>query len=131
MTLRNELKAAKSTALYGGDAWNEAIRNMLLLMAPVTPHIAEELWAHIGGEYSIHTQAWPAWDEEVATEDTFTLVIQVNGKTRDKTEVPVGISEGQAKDLALASDKVQRYLDGGEPERVIYVPGRLVNIVAR
>ncbi|MFQ5593023.1 MAG: leucine--tRNA ligase [Anaerolineae bacterium] len=131
MTLRNELKAAKSTTLYGSDAWNEAIRSMLLLMAPFTPHIAEELWVHIGGEYSIHTQAWPAWDEEIAAEDTFTLVIQINGKTRDKTEVPVGISDEQAKKLALASEKVQHHLDGGEPERVIYVPGRLVNIVAR
>ncbi len=131
MTLRNELKATKNTTLYGGEAWNEAVRNMLLLMAPFTPHIAEELWARIGGEYSIHDQSWPAWDEEIAAEETFTLVIQINGKTRDKVEAPVGISREEAEELALASEKVQRHLDGGKPERVIYVPGRLVNIVAR
>ncbi|MFQ5856724.1 MAG: leucine--tRNA ligase [Anaerolineae bacterium] len=129
MTLRNELKAVKNTSVYGSEAWNEAVENMLLLMAPFTPHIAEELWTRIGGEYSIHTQGWPAWDEEIAADETFTLVIQVNGKTRDKIDVPVGITEEQVTEVALGSESVQRHLDGGQPDRVIYVPGRLVNIV--
>jgi leucyl-tRNA synthetase len=131
MKLRNELKAAKETPLYGSEAWEEAIENMLLLMAPITPHIAEELWVRTGRPYSIHQQSWPQWDENLAAEETFTLVIQVNGKTRDKVEAPVDITEEQARELALASEKVQRYLDGKEPERVIYVPGRLVNVVVR
>ena len=131
MKLRNELKAARETPLYGSEAWEEAIESMLLLMAPITPHIAEELWVRTGRPYSIHQQPWPQWDESLAAEETFTLVIQVNGKTRDKIEAPVDITEEQARELALASEKVQRYLDGKEPERVIYVPGRLVNVVVR
>ncbi|MBS1253973.1 MAG: Leucine--tRNA ligase [Anaerolineales bacterium] len=131
MSLRNELKTVKNTPLYDSVAWNEAVESMLLLMAPITPHIAEELWARIGGEYSVHDQTWPEWDADTAAEETFTLVVQINGKTRDKIEVPVGITEEQAREVALGSESVRRHLGGGEPERVIYVPGRLVNIVAR
>jgi leucyl-tRNA synthetase len=79
--------------------------------------------------YSIHTQAWPEVDEQATAEDEITLVIQVNGKLRDKIIVPVDINEASAKELALASEIVQKFLDGAKPRKVIYVPGRLVNIV--
>jgi leucyl-tRNA synthetase len=97
---------------------------MLLLMAPVTPHIAEELWAKMGFGYSIHQQAWPAYDEAKAAEDVTTLVVMKNGKPIDRIEVSVNISEEEAKTVALASDGARRVLNGDEPKRVIFIAGR-------
>ena len=130
MELTNTMLKAKGTPLYGTPAWKEAEETLLLLLAPPCPHIAEELWARTGRPYSIHQQSWPQWDEEIAAEETFTLVVQVNGRLRDRLEVPVGIEEEEAKRLALASSGAQRHTKGKEIKRVIYVPGRLVNIVA-
>ena len=101
----------------------------LRMMAPITPHIAEELWAQLGKPYSIHQQDWPQVDEDATIEEMFTLVIQVNGKVRDKVRVSVGIGEEKAKEIALASEHVQKYLGGKQHRKVICVPGRLVNIV--
>jgi leucyl-tRNA synthetase len=99
------------------------------MMAPVTPHIAEELWAQLGKSYSVHTQEWPQVDEAAAVEEEITLVVQVNGKVRDRITVPADISQADAKAAALASEAVQRYLDGNQPRQVIVVPKKLVNIV--
>ena len=131
MSLRNTMKAAKETPLAHTPAWTEAVENLLLLMAPFTPHIAEELWHRIGKQESIHLQSWPEWDEEVAAEEMITLVLQVNGKVRDRVQVPVGISEDEARRLALSSEGVQRHVQGKEIVKVIVVPDRLVNVVAR
>jgi len=106
------------------------VETLLLLLAPACPHIAEELWARTGRPYSIHQQSWPQWDEEIAAEETFTLVVQVNGRVRDRLDVPVDIEDEEAKQLALASHGAQRHTEGRQIRRVIYVPGRLVNIVA-
>jgi leucyl-tRNA synthetase len=99
------------------------------MLAPVCPHIAEELWERTGHDYSVHLQPWPEVDAEAAREDEITLVVQVNGKLRDRLIVPVSISEADAKTAALESDAVQVYLQGKPPKKVIYVPGKLVNIV--
>jgi leucyl-tRNA synthetase len=99
------------------------------MLAPVCPHIAEELWSYQGKKYSIHQQPWLQVDEAAAAEEMITLVLQVNGKVRDRLDVPVGISEADAKAAALASEAVQKYLEGRPPKKVIVVPGRLVNIV--
>ncbi len=129
MELKNTMQKAKATPVAQTPVWDEAVRCLLLMLAPFTPHIAEELWARTGGPYSIHQQAWPEADPEVAAEEIITLVVQVNGKVRDRIEVPADVDEETAKAKALASEKVQGYLDGGRPRKVIYVPGRLVNIV--
>ncbi|MEA3345608.1 MAG: leucine--tRNA ligase [Chloroflexota bacterium] len=129
MELNNALLKAKETPLYGTPAWEEGVETLLLLLAPACPHIAEELWARTGRPYSIHQQSWPEWDEEIASEETFTLVVQVDGRLRDRLEVPVDIEEDEAKELALASDGAKRHTEGKDAVRLIYVPGRLVNIV--
>jgi leucyl-tRNA synthetase len=131
MELNNALLRVKETSVYGTPAWEEGVETLLLLLAPACPHIAEELWARTGQPYSIHQQAWPEWDEEIAAEETFTLVVQVSGRVRDRLEVPVDIEEEEAKELALASDGAKRHTEGKQILRVIYVPGRLVNIVVR
>jgi len=131
MELSNTLLRAKESSVYGTRAWEEGVEALLLLLAPACPHIAEELWARTGRPYSVHQQSWPQWDEEIAAEETIALVVQVNGRVRDRLAVPVGIDEEEAKHLALASSGAQRHTEGKEILRVIYVPGRLVNIVAR
>ena len=113
------------------DAWREAVGKLLLLMAPLAPHLAEELWERTGREYSIHNQPWPGWDPEMAADEIVTLVVQVNGRLRDRMEVSADIQEDEAKRLALESGRVRPHIEGKEIAKVVYVPGRLVNIVAR
>ena len=124
MVLKNEVQAAVKAGKIGAQAWTEAIRTMLLLMAPVTPHIAEELWAKMGFGYSVHQQSFPVYDEAKAAEDVTTLVVMKNGKPIDRIEVSVTIGEEEAKTLALASDGAKRILNGDQPKRVIYIAGR-------
>ncbi len=131
MELNNVLLKAKETPVYGTEAWNEAIEALLLMLAPACPHIAEELWTRTGRPYSIHQQAWPSWDEEVAAEETLTLPIQVNGKVRDRIQVAVDVDEETVRSLALATEGVKRHTAGKQIEQIIIVPGRLVNIVVR
>jgi len=110
------------------EAWNEAIESLLLILAPLAPHMAEELWERTGRPYSVHMQSWPQWDAELAKEGEITLVVQVNGKVRDRIQVPADIDEPRAKELALASPLVAKHV-AGPVQRVIYVPRKLVNIV--
>ena len=131
MEFNNYLIKAKATPVAHTEAWEEAIEALLLMLAPPCPHIAEELWTRTDRPYSVHQQSWPTYSEELAAEEVFTLVVQVNGKVRDRLQVSVDISEEEAKKLALASKGAQRHLKGLEVKRVIYVPGRLVNIVAK
>ena len=98
------------------------------LLAPMAPHIAEELWERMGGVGSVCFAAWPEYDEALAAEETVTMVVQVGGKIRDRIEVPVDISEESARQAALGSEKVAAHLDG-DPTRVIVRPPNLVNIV--
>jgi leucyl-tRNA synthetase len=99
------------------------------MMAPVAPHLAEELWTYLGKPYSVHQQAWPEVDEAAAAEELITLVVQVNGKLRDRISVPADIGEEEAKAIALASEAVKKHLGSKPPRKVILVPGKLVNIV--
>ncbi|MDF1499421.1 MAG: leucine--tRNA ligase [Anaerolineales bacterium] len=129
MELTNEILAANDKGMAGNPVFEEALDTLLLLMAPSTPHIAEELWSQRGRQYSIHQQGWPVFDPDLAAEEQITLIVQVNGKVRDRIEVPAEIAEDEARQLALGSEIVQRFMEGKEPRDVIYVPGRLVNIV--
>jgi leucyl-tRNA synthetase len=113
----------------GEEEWDDALRAFVLVLAPFAPHHAEEMWAAMGEAYSVHEQAWPAWDEALIRAEEITLVVQVNGKLRDRIEVPADISEGAAKELALSSTKVRPHVEGRELRKSVYVPGRLVNLV--
>ncbi len=129
MELNNTMLKAKDTTVYGAEAWEEAVETLLLLLAPACPHIAEELWAKTGRPYSVHLQAWPQWDEEAAAEETITLIVQVNGKVRDRVEVPVDVDDESARRLALETEGAIRHIGSKTVRKVIVVPGRLVNIV--
>ena len=128
MELLNEMQRLKGETC-GTPAWTEAVEVYLKLLAPVAPHITEELWQRIGKPYSIHTQAWPKVDEAAAAQDEITLVVQVNGKVRDRITVAADISDDDAKQTALTSAVIVKALESKTPLQVIYVKGRLVNIV--
>jgi leucyl-tRNA synthetase len=131
MEFTNALIKAKDTPVYGTAAWEEAIETLILLLAPCCPHVAEELWARIGRPYSVHQQDWPAFDPDLAAEEVITLVVQVNGKVRARLEVPADVVENVAKESALADENVQRHIAGKQIRKVVYVPGRLVNVVVK
>jgi leucyl-tRNA synthetase len=129
MELLNEMYKARENGAAGTHAWNEAVDIYLRMMAPVTPHIAEELWSYLGKPYSIHQQTWPEVDMVAAAAELITLIVQVDGKLRDRIMVPADISEADAQTAALESEVVKKYLEGKTPRNVIVVPRRLVNIV--
>jgi len=130
MAFNNYLVKAARTDVWGSAAWDEAVKSLVLLLAPFVPHVSEELWERMGGEYSIHEQAWPVGDPDLAAEDVITLAIQINGKVRGRIDVPASVSEETAKQQALEHPNVGRHLEGLSVRKVIYVPGRIVNIVA-
>ena len=131
MEFSNYLTKVKESGQVKSSDCDEAIEKTLLLLAPSVPHLAEELWQLTGHEYSIHNQTWPSWDEDLAKEDEITLVIQVNGKLRDRINVPASITEDEAKEKARSSEKAKSHLEGKQTIKEIYVPGKLVNIVVK
>ncbi|UCE85308.1 MAG: leucine--tRNA ligase [Deltaproteobacteria bacterium] len=129
MELLNEMYRLAPSCDTGGAAWQECVDIYLRMLAPVAPHLAEELWSRLEKPYSVHVQAWPEVDAAAAAEDEITLVVQVNGKLRDRIRVPAGIDREAARERALASEAVGRFVSGKAVRKVIFVPGRLVNIV--
>jgi leucyl-tRNA synthetase len=129
-----ELGNALEEYLQGGGSpsspsWSPAVRTLVLLLNPMAPHLGEELWSRIGGEGLCADAAWPAWDEALTVEPQVTLVVQVGGKVRDRVEVRRGLSEAEAVELALGSERVKPFLPGERPSRVVYVPDKLLNLV--
>ncbi len=129
MELLNEMYAARDAGVTGTQEWKEAVDIYLRMLAPVCPHIAEELWEQTGREYSIHNQPWPKVDEEAAREQEIVIPVQVNGKLRDRVVLPADVSEEEIKSAALASKIIQKYLEGKPPKKVIVAQKKLVNIV--
>ncbi len=131
MEFVNELYKARETMAYNTDAWHEAIRTLTLLLAPLTPHLSEELWARTGGDGSVHLQSWPQYDAALTVAEALELVVQVNGKLRDRITVPIDTQEEHIKAAALNNEKVQASLDGKTVAKIVVVPGKLVNIVVK
>jgi leucyl-tRNA synthetase len=129
MELTSALVAARDAGMAETEAYQQAVDTLLRLLAPAAPHITEELWERRGNPYSIHRQAWPVADAAMAAEDLVELPVQVDGKLRDRLLVAPGTPAEEIERLALASERVQAYLDGRPPARVVQIPGRLVNVV--
>jgi leucyl-tRNA synthetase len=129
MELTNALGSARDDGLAGTDAYAEAVEALLLLLAPMAPHISEELWSRRGKPYSIHQQPWPAFDPALVAAEVIELPVQVDGKLRDRLSVAPDTAPEEIERLALASERVQAYLKGRTPRKVVQIPGRLVNIV--
>ncbi len=131
MEYTNTMIKVKEEGSVSKKAWDEAVKSLMLLLAPSAPHLAEELWSQTGNGYSVHNQTWPSWDEELAKDEEITLVVQVNGKLRDRITVAAGVTEEEALEKARGSEKVKAYLEGKITVKEIFVPGKLVNIVVR
>jgi leucyl-tRNA synthetase len=149
MELLNEMYKAREAGAVGSDEWKEAQEIYLKMMAPVTPHIAEELWYRMGkGEpssestapqltttarpyQSIHLQSWPQVDEAAAKEDVIELPVQINGKVRDRVEVAKGAADADVLAAAKALPGVAKYLEGMTLVKEVVVPGRLVSLVVK
>ncbi|MBM3939624.1 MAG: leucine--tRNA ligase [SAR202 cluster bacterium] len=132
MEFTNNLAPVHEAGAVSASVYRQAIHDLLLLLAPMAPHITEELWERAGHRYSIHQRSLPTWDERLAAADEVTLVVQVNGKVRDRITVPADTNEEAAKSVALASDKVRQFTEGKQVGQVIFVPGRwLVSVVVK
>ena len=105
--------------------------DLLKLLAPFAPHLAEELWEKMNGPCSIFSQKWPRWDEKALVRDEVEIVVQLNGKIREKIMVPSGLDKAQTEEAVMKDEKVIRLLEGKTVIKVIAVPGRLVNIVVK
>jgi leucyl-tRNA synthetase len=124
----NELYKFKVDGFSEG-VWSEALTTAMQLIAPFAPHIAEELWHQLGNKELLQFAPWPVWDDNLIVEETITIIVQVNGKLRAKLEVAKDSDEDSIKQLALADENVQSFVGDKEPIKIIYIPGRLVNIV--
>ncbi|MBN2167897.1 MAG: leucine--tRNA ligase [Actinobacteria bacterium] len=107
----------------------EAMDTTIKILSPFAPYITEELWEKIGKKGSVHKEPWPEYDENLAKPQEITVVVQVNGKVRDKISAPAGVPEEEMKALALGSDNVKKHTEGREVKKVVVIPGKLVNIV--
>ncbi len=127
MSLTNTLSRWQARAPR--EAWEGVVERFILLLAPLAPHLAEELWAQRGGLFSVHQQPWPAWDPQRVAEETITLVVQVNGRVRGRVTAPANIGEEEARAVALVDEGVRRHLGQVAVRQAIYVPGKLINLV--
>ena len=131
MECNNALIKLQNEEVAHSSAFQRTLESMLQLLAPMAPHITEELWHQTEHEGSIHTTDWPSYDEEMTKDENFTLVVQVNGKVRERIEVAADISEQNVRILALGSTRVASFIGESTVQKVIYIPGKLVNIVVR
>ena len=111
--------------------WREVVSAMTLLVAPMAPHLAAEVWVLLGHGEGVLDAPWPAWDEELAADEVVTVVVQVNGKLRDRLEVPVDAEKDDVLALARAAENAARFLEDKQIVKEIFVPGKLVNFVVR
>ena len=124
-----EFANAISKSKAGPGAKRAAVKVLAQLMSPMTPHLSEEIWAHLGGEGLVAKAPWPVADEALLKEDTVTLPIQINGKRRSEIQVPADLAKEEVEKLALADQAVIKALDGASPKKLIVVPGRIINVV--
>ena len=127
--LTNAVAGFKESGAAADAALREAVEALLLLMAPFTPHLAEEAWAALGHDAMIARTPWPVADPALLVEDTVTMPVQVNGKKRAEIRVAADADKDTVQAMALADEAVVKLLDGGAPKKVIVVPGRIVNVV--
>jgi len=129
MVLSNGLADAVRAGRAGAAQRRDAAERLVLLLAPLAPFVTEELWRVLGGSSSVHQQRWPAFDADLVRSERVTCVIQVDGKVRDRLEVPADATEDDLRDLALSSDRVRVALADRPVARVVVVPPKLVNLV--
>jgi leucyl-tRNA synthetase len=131
MEYNNVLIKQQNEPVARTATYQRALDTLMQLLAPLAPHIAEELWHLTGHTASIHTSEWPGYDEALTKDETFTLVVQVNGKVRERIETAADISESEVRKMVLTNPRVLSFIGDATVQKVIYVPGRLANVVVR
>jgi leucyl-tRNA synthetase len=131
MECNNAMIKQQNDSVARSVTYRKTLETMMQLLAPMAPHITEELWHLTGHSGSIHSTEWPSYDEAMTQDEIFTLVVQINGKVRERIEVAADISEAEVRELVLNNARVQSFIGDGTVQKVIYVPGRLMNIVVR
>lgn len=131
MVLVNEMYRYKELEERNMGLLKYAIRTMILLLAPFTPHICEEMWQMVGGKETLYKESWPKWEEEALIRDEVEVAIQINGKVKEKIMVPTGLNKDEFRDFAMKDDKVQVLLAEKEIMKIIPVPGKLLNVVVK
>jgi leucyl-tRNA synthetase len=129
MELSNTMQDYLQSGGARDDAWDAVSRDLTRLLAPFAPHLAEELWQRLGGEGLVVFQPWPQLDEGLLRRPRVTVVVQVDGRLRDRIEMPAGIDEPSARERAMSSANVRRAIAGRPVQRAIHVPDRLINLV--
>ncbi len=129
MELVNGLYQYREVAGYNKAVMAEAVDTLVLLLAPFIPHVTEELWQDLGHGESVHKQKWPVVDEAALVADEVTVIVQVNGKVRDKILMPVNLDKAETEKMVLAQPKIAEILAGKEVKKVVVVPNKLVNVV--
>ena len=127
----NALYIYKELPTANAEVGREAVEGILIMLAPIAPHITEELWRELGQTQSIHHQPWPEVDEAALVQDEVTVILQVNGKVRERIQVPANLPADELETLVLAQPKVSEWTQGKTIVKVITVPGKLVNIVVK
>lgn len=122
-------KLKEQSPVTKSGEWQFALESLLMVLSPFAPHITEELWHDLGHTDTIHVDHWPEWDDTLIASEAMTIIVQVNGKLRAKLELAKDSTEAEVKNAAIADGNVQKHLNGSQPAKVIYIPGRLVNIV--
>ena len=129
MELTNHLTACLDRRDLSNDLYEESIQTLLRLLAPIAPHITEELWARKGYSTSVHLENWPKPDQEAMIVDEIEIPVQINGKVRSKIILPTGTTEDDALQIAISNEQIKQIIEDSEVRRVIYVENRLLNIV--
>ena len=122
-------KIKESQEIDMSDEWRFALESLIQILAPFAPHITEELWHEMGHDDTVHVGRWPKWDEKYLKSSVMTIIVQVNGKLRAKLELPSDIDKQGVEAAALADENVQKFTNNKPPKKMVYVPGKLVNIV--
>ena len=122
-------KIKESHGIGASDEWRFALESLIQILAPFAPHITEELWREMGHNDTVHVSHWPKWDEKYLKSSVMTIIVQVNGKLRAKLELPSDMDKQSVEAAALADENVQKFTNNKPPKKMVYVPGKLVNIV--
>ena len=131
MELVNEMYRYKETAEPNIGLLGKAVKELIIILSPFTPHICEEMWEHMGQKESLTTMAWPEFDEDALVKDEVEIVVQVNGKVKDKVLVANNASREELEKIAMENEKIQALLEGKTVVKVVAVPNRLLNIVVK
>ena len=122
-------KFKESHGMQASETWRFTLESLLQILAPFAPHITEEVWQELGHTDTIHVNHWPKWDEKYLMSDVMTIIVQVNGKLRSKLELPADTNQQGVEAAALADANVQKFTNNKPPKKMVYVPGKLLNIV--